>query len=168
LIEDTKHLESEYDKILQLSRIELGDNLNLTNVNLIDFIENFIKKESIKIEIKTNGLIPLIWGDEYALKIIFKNLFENSKKYSTAQQIVISIEQSNNKVSVKYNDSGKKFAGEVKKLGTLFYKHNTNKGSGIGLYLIRKLMTKMSGNLKIENNENLIFYLEFKCQTRQS
>jgi signal transduction histidine kinase len=62
-----------------------------------------------------------------------------------------------------YDDFGKKFTGDINHLGELFYKHNSSKGSGIGLYLIKNLLRKMNGKLEILNDERLKFKLTFSA-----
>jgi signal transduction histidine kinase len=66
-------------------------------------------------------------------------------------------------VEVIYDDFGKKFGGNTDRLGELFYKFNSSKGSGIGLYLIKNLMRQMHGQFHILNEERLRFKLCFSA-----
>ena len=101
-----------------------------------------------------------VWADEFALKIIFKNLFENSINHGPAtKNIHIKIESTKDLVHLAYTDHGQSFAGNMNKLGELFYKYQSPQGTGIGLYLIKNLTTKMGGHFQIENNDSLIFKL---------
>jgi signal transduction histidine kinase len=65
-------------------------------------------------------------------------------------------------VELIYDDFGKKFLGSTSRLGELFYKFDSTKGSGIGLYLIKNLMRKMNGNFEIVNSERLKLKLSFE------
>jgi signal transduction histidine kinase len=165
LISDTGKLEGQMDKLLQLSRMERGGNLNLVSVNLVPFLKNMIKglpiDKDINITIDSSNENLAIIADEFALELIIKNLFENSRIHSQSKKIHIKINTDDKNVIFQYND-GAKFNGDPKKLGTLFYKHNSKKGSGIGLYLINKLLCKMEGSLIIETVPHLIFNLTFK------
>jgi sensor histidine kinase regulating citrate/malate metabolism len=102
-----------------------------------------------------------IVADEFALELIIKNLFENTRIHTKSQNVKIKIHQTASNVILTYQDQGE-FSGDRKKLGTLFYKHNSSKGSGIGLYLTNKLLQKMHGELRIGGDQNLIFTLSFK------
>lgn len=164
MIEDTGKLEIQMDKILQLSRMELGGNLNPTSINLDQFIKQiknqWAKDFEIKIETKCKDLVIL--ADEFALELIFKNLIENTRRHTSGKKIIIQIEEgSSDSVFIKYTDAGI-FSGDKKRVGSLFYKHDSSKGSGIGLYLIKRLMEKMKGGLSILFEPKFTFILNFK------
>lgn len=164
LIADTTKLETQMDKILQLSRIERGGELNLTSLSLLPFIKRLAKtwvpEHEVDI-IAPDGNIN-IDADEFALELIMKNLLENTRIHTSSKKIQIVLSQKEGKVHLAYVDHGD-FKGDLDKLGTLFYKHNSTKGSGIGLYLSQKLLDKMHGSLSITKaNHGLKFDLIFK------
>lgn len=164
LIHDTAKLETQMDKILQLSRIERGGELNLTTIPLIPFIKKLTKTwlPEHDVAIESSLQAANIEVDEFALELIIKNLFENTRLHTNSKKIIIKITEEKDKISLYYYDHGE-FTGELEKLGNLFYKHNSSKGSGIGLYLSQKLMEKMNGDFIINKKEqSLIFYLLFK------
>lgn len=164
LISDTTKLETQMDKILQLSRIERGGELSLSSVSLVPFIKRialtWAPEHNVEIIAIDNNIS--IDADEFALELIIKNLLENTRIHTTSKKIIINIESSLEQVKLRYQDGGI-FKGDLTKLGTLFYKHNSTKGSGIGIYLSQKLLEKMAGNLSIIPNDNgLTFDLTFK------
>ena len=164
LIDDTAKLEAQMDKILQLSRIERGGELNLTSVSLVPFIKGLAKTwvPDHEVEISGADTNTSIEVDEFALSLIVKNLLENTRIHTVSKKIKIKITESDKRVKLSYFDHGQ-FSGDVEKLGTLFYKFNSTKGSGIGLYLTSKLLDKMDGELQIHRIENgLQFDLSFK------
>ena len=165
LIGDTAKLEGQMDKLLQLSRMERGGNLNLISIKLIPFLRNMSKKviegDKLSINIDSANDDVAIVADEFALELIFNNLFENTRIHSQSKNIQIKIDTIGSEILVSYDD-GALFKGDPKKLGTLFYKHNSKKGSGIGLYLIKKLLEKMQGKIAIKTTPHLIFDLSFK------
>lgn len=164
LIDDTAKLEAQMDKILQLSRIERGGELNLTSVALVPFIKNLAKTWVPDHNVEITGAVTTasIEVDEFALSLIVKNLLENTRIHTTSKKIVIKISEDQHRVKFSYFDHGE-FKGDIEKLGTLFYKFNSTKGSGIGLYLTQKLLEKMDGRLDINRIENgLRFDLSFK------
>ncbi|MCO4793367.1 MAG: HAMP domain-containing histidine kinase [Bacteriovoracaceae bacterium] len=165
MIEDVMNLETQMDKILQLSRLERGGTLNITNVSLSALLSKLIEQFGEGIEISTD--LPkdsyVIQADEFALELIFKNLFENTRIHSKKKKVNITL-SGDEKVIVRYDDEGAEFAGDFNKLSKLFYKHNSARGSGIGLYLVSQMMTLMNGKLRtfLGANKGLLFELHFK------
>lgn len=164
LIDDTAKLETQMDKILQLSRIERGGELNLTTLSLVPFLKRLAKTWAPEHEVVI--VAPLagtnIEVDEFALELIMKNLLENTRLHTTSKKININISSGPKRVQVTYIDHGA-FSGDLEKLGTLFYKHNSRRGSGIGLYLSQMLLDKMDGSLKVSHEgAGLKFDLLFK------
>lgn len=162
LNEDVQKLENQLDRTLQLARIEKGGHLNLTTINLKSFLHKITKNETlISFDLKVDESIDFL-ADEFSLNLIFKNLIENTKTHLKSPKIVsIEAKKNNNKVLLSYDDHGEEFDGDIKKLATLFYKHNSPKGTGIGLYLIKKLMRAMKGDFEIQHQRNLIFHFSF-------
>lgn len=163
LIEDTQKLEDQMDKILQLSRLERGGNLNPVPVALGSFIFSIIERWGgrLDVDLKIANDLPDVWADQFALTLVMRNLLENTRIHAASKQAQIKIDQADGKVHLHYHDDGV-FDGDSSRLGTLFYKHNSTKGSGIGLYLAKRLMEKMGGKLSIKQQEkSLHFNLSF-------
>jgi signal transduction histidine kinase len=166
LIEDTHKLEGELEKSLQLSRIEQDAVMTLIPVG----IERYLKRQHSKLHtpIKVNlDIAPdaqEVLADELSLNMIFRNLFENTLRHNkNVTRVEIKAIRKNHLVEIVYDDFGEKFKGDISHLGELFYKFNSSKGSGLGLYLIKNLMRKMQGHFEIQNDNHLIFKLTFKA-----
>lgn len=171
LIEDTHKLESELEKSLQLSRIEQDAPLTLVPVS----VERFIKRQEqklqspLKVDLKMDMDAREVMADELALNLIFRNLFENTLRHNKeAKMVSIACHKRGPCVEITYDDHGKKFTGDMNLLGSLFYKFESSKGSGIGLYLIKNLMRKMQGQLEILNEDRLKFRLTFLAPTGET
>lgn len=163
LIEDTYQLESELEKSLQLSRIEQDAPLSLVPVNLERYLKRYQQKLPPSIKFEAHFEVNEVLADELALNMVFRNLFENTLRHNpNTSQISIKTQRRGELVDVIFDDFGKKFGGSKERLGEIFYKHNSSKGSGIGLYLIKSLMKKMHGSLKIESLDRLRFIMTFK------
>jgi signal transduction histidine kinase len=159
LIEDTQNLETQMDKILQLSKIELGGPLRADPIHLKEFLRKVTSNwgYGLKVDFQLPPYGIIISGDEMALELVFKNLFENTRRHSPRPNVEIIIDYQNpNSLKLIYKDQGI-FDGDRKKIGTLFYRHKSKKGSGIGLYLIKKLIQKMKGTF------SLVFIPTFTC-----
>ena len=171
LIEDTHKLESELEKSLQLSRIEQDATMTLAPISL----ERFLRRQEsrllspLKIELNISNDGSEVLADELSMNMIFRNLLENTQRHqSGAKKVLITSKKVGHLIEITYDDFGKKFEGDSKLLGELFYKFNSAKGSGIGLYLIKNLMRKMQGNFVISNEERLLFKLYFKATNGES
>jgi signal transduction histidine kinase len=163
LIEDTSHLETQMDKILQLSRIERGGELNIVRIDLFNFIKTVSSKMKLPFEvtIESEGENYIILADEFALELILKNLFENTRVHTQSKKASFKLTKYQHSILLTYTDEGM-FEGEVEKLGSLFYKFKSTKGSGIGLYLISKLVKKMHGSISLSKKPYLEHNLTFK------
>lgn len=166
LVEDTSKLESELEKSLQLSRIEQGGTMTLVPVSLERFLKRHVQKlaGSLVIELQIQDEASEVLADELALNVIFRNLFENTLRHNPdSKRVTISAKKIGEQIELIYDDNGQKFQGSTGRLGELFYKFNSSKGTGIGLYLIKNLMRKMQGSFDILNQDRLKLRLNFKA-----
>jgi signal transduction histidine kinase len=166
LVEDTAKLEVELEKSLQLSRIEQDGTLTLVPISLERYLKRYAQKlaSQIVVELDIEASAQEILADELALNVIFRNLFENTLRHSpNSKKVRIHVIKKSGEIELEYDDFGQPFTGPTKKLGELFYKFNSTKGTGIGLYLIKNLMRKMQGRFEILNQDRLKMRLTFKA-----
>lgn len=160
LIQDTSKFEHELDKGLQLSRVEQDGALSLASVDLARFIRKIASKQPLNVEIKGSGVVM---ADEIATNMVFRNLLENTMRHhSSAQRVTIELKREGDLVACLYDDHGPTFTGDRRQLGELFYKHDSKRGTGIGLYLIKQLMKAQQGRLQLSAQGPLTFTLIFK------
>lgn len=152
MLEDTARLESQVNRTLELARIEGGGLIFLESFPIKPHLENILEywKETLSEKVDVEFHVDEDWvlADKNALQIIFKNLLENSIKYSNQEKLRIEIHSRKNKtgqVELFYKDNGTSFSGKKESLGTLFYTGPKSRGTGVGLYLIQNLMKKMRG-----------------------
>jgi signal transduction histidine kinase len=166
LVEDTVNLEGELEKSLQLSRIEQDGALSIAPISLERYLKHHQQKlkQQLRLKLKIDPQASEVLADELALKMIFRNLFENTLRHNPeTKEVMIEVYPKGQFIELIYDDYGKHFQGQTSRLGELFYKFNSHKGSGIGLYLIKQLMRKMNGHFEILNQDRLKFRLNFKC-----
>lgn len=161
LIEDTVRLEDQLNKTLQLSRVERDGELNISSINMLKKFQSLSNVyDEVRVTIDATGEDFDARADEFALEVIFKNLLENTKIHGTDKEALVSIKNTSGFTTLTYTDDGH-FSGDLSKLGELFYKHNSKRGSGIGLYLCKKLTHKMKGKFLIEQHgESLKFTIK--------
>ncbi len=125
--------------------------MHLEELSLSQIISN-IKRQWREIQIEFTG-DELVRADIRAVEGVLKNLIQNSYVHGKATQVLIGLEKQGPKISILIQDNGQGFKGEYKKLGQPFMRHSSTSGSGIGLYLSRRLLEKMNGKLEFLHND---------------
>ena len=98
----------------------------------------------------------------YALEQILLNLVDNAFKYNTKPDPLVTIDFTENDSYYVFSVKDNGIGIELKKQATLFDLFNTahdadkngNKGTGIGLYTVKSLITKLGGTIKVESKPN--------------
>lgn len=94
-------------------------------------------------------------ADKRAMTSVLRNLVQNAVLHGQATVIEVSAKKSaGDRIEVQIQDNGKGFSGDVQQLGQQMVPSKNEKGSGIGLYLVRRLMKKMNGDLAFENTNS--------------
>jgi signal transduction histidine kinase/ligand-binding sensor domain-containing protein len=156
------------DNLLQWSRSERGL-LEFTpqktdlksaidkSISLVN-LSSKIKNINIEKHLPLNKCITI--ADERMLNTVLRNLLSNAIKFTpNGGQIIVAIEQSNNQYSISIIDNGIGISAEnIEKLlekNIKFTTSGTNneKGTGLGLVLVKELIEKQNGTLKVESTE---------------
>ncbi|MCF6343160.1 MAG: HAMP domain-containing histidine kinase [Devosiaceae bacterium] len=142
---DSRRLKMKLENSLELSKLEIAP-LYLENIFLSDILAR-VRFSEPDIEISLNH-DQQIYGDRRAIEIIFLNLIDNAIKHGKATRIIIEANVfNNNKILVRFSDNGSGYEGSRKKLVEMFHSSNSDNSSGIGLYLVDKLIAKMKGKI---------------------
>ena len=115
---------------------------------------------------------PIIKSNKLALKQIFFNLIGNSIKYNDKEQIIISIESSQDKKFYFFRVTDNGMGIPKDKLSTIFDLFTTanvtdrsgNKGNGIGLSTVKKLIQNLGGSIKVTSKEKVYTTFEFSIK----
>lgn len=95
--------------------------------------------------------------DKNRLKIVMSNLLSNAIRYHDFQkedQFIRVKHHMNGKVFyLKVEDNGQGIASDHhSKIFDMFYRgHETSKGSGLGLYIVKETLLKLSGSIQLES-----------------
>ena len=184
--ESAQHLGRLFQDLLDISKVEDGrmkNNPKIINVNefLKDIFDglatkasekqlNYIFMPDIVGESKEKSLQPIFYAniDPDHFREVVSNLIENAIKYTPSGEVVVNITGDDKQISVSVKDSGIGIPAEdIPHLFQKFYRVDNSDtreigGTGLGLYLSRRLAEAMSGNLRVESKykEGSIFYLE--------
>ena len=148
--------------ISEMDRLEIKEE----SIELKAFIDTEVRKLFVDDEVEI--LLPeeevIIKADPKRLVQIFENLKNNSAKYAkTAVQIKL---ENSDQVVVHFRDYGQGIPEEeIPFITGKFYRGKNigeESGSGLGLYIVKELMEKMGGALRLLNKEpGLDVILEF-------
>ena len=163
-LEETNRLNALCNNMLLSSQIEAGG-YRITNeeTNLSELISNcvqdFIRRyPQQKIE---TAIMPDIFisGDRLLLQMLANNLLDNAIKYGAKElPVTVLLSEENNKIFFSVKDQGKGIAAEEKeKIFSKFYRvgnaaTKAAKGTGLGLYLCKKIAERHNANISMTDN----------------
>ena len=163
-LQEANRLNSLCNNMLLSSQIEASgfkiseEEINFSELagNCVhDFIVRYPDKKiltTIQADVFTNG-------DQLLLQMAVNNLIDNAIKYSSKEAAVtIELTQQKNNIFLQVKDEGKGIAAEEKKkVFTKFYRIGNTatkgaKGTGLGLYLTKKIVQQHNGNISVTDN----------------
>lgn len=172
-------LSSMVEQILMATRFENKfTEPQKININLSEFMGKTIQSmdlspiEMSRIHLNIQDNIYFL-GDEHMLSTVFKNLINNAFKYSEDEGMLnIEIKQNDTNLTIAFSDEGIGIPdAEKKNVFEKFYrvgeeKTRTKPGSGLGLYLVKKITEIHGGKVSIFNNQpkGTIFILNFSAK----
>ncbi|MEO6486490.1 MAG: HAMP domain-containing sensor histidine kinase [Thermoanaerobaculia bacterium] len=92
----------------------------------------------------------LVLADARALEVVLRNLFQNALIHGHADAIDIHlIDAGGSKIAVQIEDNGSGPDTDATELGRLFFRPTSRSGTGVGLYISRRLAKRMNGFLTL-------------------
>ena len=156
--------------VLNVSKLTLYDQFDEEELDLEELISSVIKRLN---PVATSHLIELsfedkrgekkkITGDKFLLDIAFSNLIGNAIKYGTdggKVEVVLNTEDLNQVITVADDGVGIP-ANELPKIFNDFYRASNVKkissdGSGLGLSVVKKVVERHGGHVKVESPSKL-------------
>lgn len=117
-----------------------------------------------------------VFADRSRLAVVLNNLISNAIKYHridrTIPWVKISIYHSDNKLIIVVADNGQGIhADRVNKIFDMFYRGTErSQGSGLGLYIVKEAVEKMSGTIRVESieHEGTTFYITIPLNAQEN
>ncbi|MBD3723946.1 MAG: response regulator [Flavobacteriaceae bacterium] len=179
------YLLSLVNDILKVYKIEenkviLEDNIfNLSDVidNIKESLETIARRNNNKIEINIDNRIPqFLIGDKIRLSQIIINLMSNSLKFTQNGKVVVNVDLDSvegEKIFVKFKvmDTGigipEKYQKTVfDKFVQIERKEDDYQGTGLGLTIVKKLISLFKGSIDLQSEEGkgttITFIIPFK------
>ncbi len=176
-LKEADRLNDLTTNILVTSQLESGnytpdeESINFSELALkcaTDFSHRFAAR-IIKKNIEENIFIN---GERLLMELLINNLIDNALKYSPKQKpVFIELSKLHNTIFLKVTDEGSGINdAEKKKVFEKFYRSGDEeirktKGTGLGLYLCKRIAESYKAKIKIANNHpaGSIFTVEFKA-----
>ena len=162
---DTNRLEKLVENLLLVNKVEAGRlPLDIQKMHVSEHVSNLISN-SFSNEIEKGRIVSNIqnglWAnmDKMALDSIVLNLVDNALKYGSGSVILLEVQANESDfLALSVKDEGNGIPdSEKEKVFDRFYRRGNEdvrqtKGTGIGLYLVKLLITEHQGQISIENN----------------
>ncbi|MEO8583150.1 MAG: ATP-binding protein [Flavitalea sp.] len=163
-LQEINRLNTLATNILVLAQLESGRSYLKEELNLSDLVQSCVNDFVSRYHDRGwNSIIAEdceVTGDPLLLQILVNNIIENGIKYSPPKSIIgCSLKEESGYVYLRISDEGPGIADEEKKkVFQKFYrigseKTRSAKGTGLGLYLCKKIADDHKAVIKIENNQ---------------
>ncbi len=164
-ISEVNRLNDLADQLLLLARFENQKAaVQIENIELDEIILQVLERYSSRIAAKDIALSfefsehYKIRSDAYLVSVILENLISNAVKYTKEKgKIVISLKESEGKISCLIADSGVGIAPEdLQKIYNEFFRAESQrqsiKGTGLGLSIVKRLCILLNAELNIQSD----------------
>jgi two-component system OmpR family sensor kinase len=154
-------LEAQVERTLELSRVEGGGQVYRQTIPVRAWLERLAQSwgesygERVRFDISQVEDVS-IEADPAALRVILRNLVENSLRHSKRENVAVQIRTAmqNGSVVLVFQDNGHGYSGNPRELGQIFHRGPESQGAGVGLYLVQVLMRKMKGWTQFEGRSS--------------
>ncbi len=170
IVRTTHRLQSLAEVLLDVGRLELGvfrlnmdSNVDINNL-ILDLIKDIDKRYSISnVKLKYLSLLDdkdkLITCDATRINQVIHNLVDNALKFTKEGEITVlakkEISLSNeSELLIKVKDTGTGIDEQIKPRLFEKFASNSNKGTGLGLYLSKNIVEAHGGKIWAENNSD--------------
>lgn len=157
---DAENLNDLMSDLIDVAEIDTGKReMNLERIRplqaLNDARDRFCdeaQKKHIRLDVKAYADLSMVLADRRALRSILDNLLANALRYTPEEgEILLTAEEIKNFVQFSVRDTGRGI--EAERLSAIFDRFNpfSEKGSGLGLALVRRLVESLGGQIAVES-----------------
>ncbi|MGA3132779.1 MAG: ATP-binding protein [Terracidiphilus sp.] len=110
------------------------------------------QKKHIRVDVVAYADLAMVRADRRALRSILDNLLSNALRYTPEEgEILLAAEEIKNFVQFSVRDTGRGI--EAERLSSIFDRFNpfSERGSGLGLALVRRLVESLGGQIAVES-----------------
>lgn len=175
IIKQTDQISNLIEELLQFSKLE-RDVLQKEEFPIEPLVRSIIDKhkielESKEIQLQTNSNIKnqVIYADLNKMGMVFQNLISNAIKYTTNQNIIITLEERNKSVYFQIkNGINAEQIQDIEKIWEPFYVLDSSRskeksGTGLGLAIVKSILERHGFDYGVSTKEGEIrFYITMK------
>ena len=172
-IQEANRLNALCNNMLLVSQIDTGGyivtkenfDLGILALNSENDFEIRFPLRKLSTQVEENMMIN---GDKFLIELAINNLLDNAIKYSGKESFVLlKVFKEENNIKLQVIDEGKGIPpAEQMKVFEKFYRgpQRQTKGTGLGLYLTKKIVRQHNGNIVVKDNipQGCIFEMKFK------
>ncbi|MCF7831830.1 MAG: hypothetical protein K9M36_03025 [Candidatus Pacebacteria bacterium] len=166
IFQSTQNLAKVIEDFLNVSKIEQGGmKYQFVQLNIIKLLSQMVKELEVLaqgrgLDLKIQNTLSeseIVFGDEQKLRQVFLNFIDNAIKYTISGSILVRIVLADiNHIRVDIIDTGAGISAEDKsKLFQKFGRTQSGRlntgGSGLGLYLAKKIIADHKGEIVVES-----------------
>ncbi|MBX7232590.1 MAG: HAMP domain-containing histidine kinase [Bdellovibrionales bacterium] len=145
LVSDTVRLQLQLQNSLFLASHE-DLKFYMETLQFSQIIES-IKNQWPQINIESSG-DSYFRGDVRAMESILSNLIQNAIVHGKATKLIFkTYTKPKGQVVIEFVDNGRGFSGNPHRLAQIFYRHTAGSGSGVGLFICKKLIQGFGGQI---------------------
>lgn len=161
LLSDSVRLQLQLDNSLFYANRKRGK-LFIEQVSLRSTVDS-IAREFAGLHVSMRGDMTVL-ADARALEVVLRNLFQNALIHGGANAVDVRIDQAGAaRVAIEIEDNGAGSETDVRELGRLFFRPTKRSGTGVGLYISRRLAKRMDGLLTLSRGaRGLVATLELQ------
>ena len=182
ILDEANKMDKLVKRLLELMKLEYEDRkFNDEKFDIVELINSVVKNSKVvleeqKINVNFQEENPIyVFADDFYIEQVITNYFTNAIKnveeIDKVKEIKISVKKSKElgKYRVSVFNTGKKIDEEnLNRIWTRFYKVDTARtrskgGTGIGLALVKAIMTKYNNAYGVKNKKNGVeFYFDIQ------
>jgi len=178
MMRSANRLKELVNQLLDVSKLNSGEiSLSFERVNIVEMtlrisaqFEHAFKKKKIRYKLKSEKEEINLFIDVNAWEHICTNLLGNALKFTPEQNsISVEIKETKNKVKVFFKDSGSGIPkSDLPYIFDPYYQGSSSisksGGTGIGLAIVKGMVDKMGGKLRVDSIEDkgTVFEIDLK------
>lgn len=160
VVMESEKLDDLMGDLIEVAELDTGRReLNLERVRPLPALREArdrycdeASQKHIRVEVNAYADLSVVKADRRALRSILDNLLSNAIRYTPEEgEILLAAEEIKDHVQFTVRDTGRGI--EAERLSTIFDRFNafSEKGSGLGLALVRRLVESLGGQIAVES-----------------
>ncbi len=146
LLKDARRLQLQLENSLYFAQPDGG--LFVEPVDVHGLVER-VAGDWPELRVRIDGGRRVL-ADERAVTSVMRNLLQNASVHGAAREVTVHIQpRGHGRVSIVVTDDGHGAPGDVvSRLGQPFVRSSTTGGTGVGLFVSQRLLSRMRGSLE--------------------